>query len=413
MGDHRERRVERVVRTFLLALGLIAVASSTLWVARNAYVTMSRDTARTRLLLANAREEKDTALELVGARDKEVSQLKQKLQQAIDTPDAKDRVIEKRNQQVQDNKQAAKALGEVIERERKQREDLKRNIDGAIRPHVDNCNKALKEKNEAIAALVLERDSHDRLNTNIDREIEDRERTITRLKNKLEGKEGEIMRLRMEHQEAAKDHSDKASHAANIWKATVEDASSACPSPLPPLSEAFQLGDFLQEERRRVGAELGFQAANFTEGLMERWFAMTSFYVVEPSGGQIAAVRNVTRANARIRLVIHEDPVAAISEFSESSLDFVHVSPASLGPQEGAPGGTLERTLEGLWPKVRPGGLISGGFPSPGTTVGATTGLGQDEIRAIKFAVAGFSKHKRRQASFALESNSVAWIIRR
>ena len=71
MGDHRERRVERVVRTFLLALGLIAVASSTLWVARNAYVTMSRDMSRTRLLLANAREEKDTALELVGARDKE------------------------------------------------------------------------------------------------------------------------------------------------------------------------------------------------------------------------------------------------------------------------------------------------------------------------------------------------------
>ena len=40
-----------------------------------------------------------------------------------------------------------------------EKDQIKRNIEGAIRPHVDNCNKALREKNEAISALVEERDA--------------------------------------------------------------------------------------------------------------------------------------------------------------------------------------------------------------------------------------------------------------
>ena len=122
-------------------------------------MSLSNEVAQARYALIHSREEKDTALDLVTAKEREVKQLKVKLQQAIDTLDAKDRIIEKRNRQIEDNRQAAKALGEVISKERDEKEQLRKNIENTIRPHVDKCNKALKDKNDAIEALVTERDS--------------------------------------------------------------------------------------------------------------------------------------------------------------------------------------------------------------------------------------------------------------
>ena len=405
MAKAVERGPEKFIRRALLTLGLLAVASSTFWVARGYMANLSTELYKTRILVGDAREEKDTALDLVSARDREIKQLKAKLKQAVETLDAKDRMIEKRNQQIQDNRRAAEALGEVINKEREEKEQLKKNIKDTIKPHVDNCNKALKDKNDAIAALVMERDSNDRLATNIDKEIERREKEITSLKQQLEGKEGEIMRIRMEHQEIHKEHVQKESHAANIWKATVQDAGSTCPEPLLHLSEGFQLGDMLGNERRRVGVELGFQDANFTRAVLSRWEGMTSYFIVEPpSGPSIHAIRNMTAENIRIRLVIHEDLGSAMKEFSPYSVDYLHISVRVLTTRE-----SVKKVLELSWDKLRPGGLITGGFPCPGTVVQAE----QQQIQEVKWAVAEFSKIKNRQASFALEPNSMAWMIRR
>ncbi len=131
---------------------------------------------------------------------------------------------------------------------------------------------------------------------------------------------------------------------------------------------------------------------------------MSSYFVVEPSEGQVQLIRKMAKENVRIKLVIHEALPAAMSKFSNVSVDYLHVSPALLGNRKVA-----RSVLQESWDKVRPGGVLSGGFPRPGTRVAASAEARQE----VKLAVAEFSKSKHRQASFALDPEAMAWMIRR
>ena len=245
----------------------------------------------------------------------------------------------------------------------------------------------------------------------------------------------------MKYKEIQKENVKQNSHATNIWKATVEDAASShCPSPLPQISEAVQLGEMLQSEKKRVGVELGFQDTNFTEAVLQRyeeagdnvsiafeifvesanfscfalangcnnarWNTMTSYFIVEPSGPNALIIRNMTASNNRVRLMLHEDLVVSMKEFSPLSVDYLHINFRLLKSRE-----VVQQILRTSWDKLRAGALITGGFPCPGTTT--TAQVEAHTILEMKWAVAEFCKEKNRQPSFALETDSMAWIIRR
>ncbi len=244
-----ERKAGRLVRRTLLAIGVLLVLSSAFWVGRNTLASLNGELATTRRLIGSVREEKETALDLVGAREREIDKLRAKLARS-------EGLLDERGREAREAREAQEAATERAREDREEDQRLKREVEA-------RCNEAMGEKNDAIAALVAERESKKRAACGVDEQVAKRDEEIAALKREVEAKEGEIARMREEHKEAHRESLQRESHASNIWNAAVAqaDAGTACEAPLPTLSEASQIGDFLQNEKRRVGVELGFQVS--------------------------------------------------------------------------------------------------------------------------------------------------------
>lgn len=142
------------------------------------------------------------------------------------------------------------------------------------------------------------------------------------------------------------------------------------PLAITPLKKRENLGELLQVERLRVGAELGVQRGEFSLSILSYWLSCTKYVLVDVWDHQTnyedaANVgREVQKSYKQIALsnlrpfkhiveICHNSTVRCSYQYPDDFFDFVYVD-----ARHDFKG--VQQDLEHWWPKVKRGGILAG-----------------------------------------------------
>ena len=141
-------------------------------------------------------------------------------------------------------------------------------------------------------------------------------------------------------------------------------------APIRTFKFKGELPFLLEEERHRVGVEVGVFKGSFSRWMLDHWPTCTQYYMVDLWASQAhyrqmdsasdaenqlrfeLAQRNVAPFQHKT-VLIRKASVAAAADFADGSVDFVYLDARHTFD-------AVTEDLEAWWPKLRLGGLLAG-----------------------------------------------------
>ena len=349
--------------------------------------------------------ELQAAYELLATKEAEIAQLRADVRNALDNNVQKDKLLEVRERQLTKNKATAKTIAAALAQEREDKEKLRNGVEEIVKPHIDRCNEALEAKNKAIAAMVMDKDHNAEAVLGVEGKLEAKDREADALRAEILQLKTKVQDLEEWKDEAKHERKRDDDRAKAIWEASVLETSHlrVCPKPLPHLDGVEGLGRLLVEEGLAEGAQVGGGNLAATDGLLKEWIKASSFLLVlDPA--DLASPPLAALTSPKVRRV-EGSAEGGLVALKRQSLDLLLVGE----PLREKTAALLLLSL--CWDKLKPGGLLAGGFvPAGGQDELAADAADAEEVRAI---VLDFAQLKKRQPTFGLRAGSSSFLLRK
>lgn len=209
---------------------------------------------------------------------------------------------------------------------------------------------------------------------------------------------------------------------------------STCTSkkPIPTFRYREQIGNILEDEKFKVGAEIGVQRGIFSRALLNRWKSARHFTLVDvwnqqenyfDGANQNASVHLGFKAEAMKRVenfskmgviidVCHGFSVKCTERYKKEFFDFIYVDARH------DYNGVME-DLQSWWPLLKPGGIMAGhdyltGIEGPPWSNWSINSDGTVNFRSVKGAVDDFANKYGLQLTVSYrEKNYNTWAVRK